>query len=91
MHPVRLIDLFLVRLSRLLFMVRHAEVVPFQRDHHPARFTIRVHGRGYSALLRETPMPGWTSGRRPMSFPDRTVAENYLRFMGLPQRRNRPG
>ena len=89
----KLIDLTITQLARLCLLVKGARAVQLegrQRD-----WGILVEGRGFRRLLQEElltgpgliRMQGWNTPR-PKTFGSRTIAENYIRYVGLPPSRN---
>lgn len=89
----KLIDLTITQLARLCLLVKGVRAVKLegsQRD-----WGILVEGRGFQRLLKDEllvgagliRMQGWNTPR-PKTFGSRSIAENYIRYIGLPRSRN---
>ena len=81
-----LIDLLPVQLSRLFQLFRRAEAV--QLAGHREQWAILIHGRGFTRLLQDDPLPRGPGtfhlgAHLPRTFPNRATAENYMRHVGL--------
>lgn len=84
----KLIDLTMMQLARLCLLVKGARAVELNDRHH--RWGLLIEGRGFRRLLQDEllvgpgliRMKGWNKPR-PKAFGSKTIAENYMRYVGL--------
>lgn len=84
----KLIDLTMTQLARLCLLVKGARAVQLDDRHHG--WGVLVEGRGFQRMLQEDlligpgliRMKGWDKPR-PKTFGSKTIAENYIRYVGL--------
>ena len=85
----KLIDLTMTQLGRLFLLVKGARAVELNDRHRS--WGVLIEGRGFRRMLQEEllvgpgliRMKGWNTPR-PKSFGSKAIAENYMRYVGLP-------